>query len=511
MAPFFGHGQYTDTHFLGDPENYTLELYSAVDAQALNELKFRLFLAYEEGGSDFVQERLDELLEGTCRADDRCVTVCQLLESLVHGSTEEADKYDDYIEVYEDEIEETVEEYEEEDADDATYGPAVDVTVKKDEKAWYDKPCRDFTQDDWKSWAQYLRSRAVSAEPQDIVGYRGDCPVEAKLGALNDSKHAARVSACVEACLRDDSGAVITNFSYLDRWNLWGLNLFHLAARYSDSSYPEQPVMRALLSTVRSCQPSVSQVDSYWIGNHTDQSRYCFQTPLHFAIAKGNLEAIKLLCDAGFNTDTLFLDLAAFDPGYGWKDSALEDYMANFDNHGNTLTIAEHVHAFCKQCRKQLRLSEAVIAEPPLTQLLRLASEEADGDHAGAASWPRPWTSCERVLMAVTCLLEAGADVNKMALDGQTPLSFASKSGNTAVVEKLLEAGANTELLLSGVASDSVQRLLGSQRRGGELLQPGELRTYLDGAETTMSEIRTTCEAEYHNLLNSGPRYGRQI
>eukprot|EP00854_Cymbomonas_tetramitiformis_P007912 gene7912-9398_t len=102
-----------------------------------------------------------------------------------------------------------------------------------------------------------------------------------------------------------------------------------MTRRVSRAAPAKQSLLRAARSAGRDV---VSQVDSYWIGNHTHESRYCLQTQLRFALANSNLEALKLLREAGFSADTLFLDLDKFDPGYLWE----QRYISQF---GNTAVI----------------------------------------------------------------------------------------------------------------------------------------------------------------------------
>ena len=51
---------------------------------------------------------------------------------------------------------------------------------------------------------------------------------------------------------------------------------------------------------------------------------------------------------------------------------------------------------------------------------------------------------------AANCLLDAGANVKAENRYGVTPLSLACQNGNTALVELLLEAGADPNTTLRG-------------------------------------------------------------
>ncbi|KAK3237389.1 hypothetical protein CYMTET_52534 [Cymbomonas tetramitiformis] len=67
---------------------------------------------------------------------------------------------------------------------DALYGPAGDVTVTKDEEAWYDENLNatmgghpDFTEENWEAMRQVIRRCGdCFAKPKDIVAYIGNCP-----------------------------------------------------------------------------------------------------------------------------------------------------------------------------------------------------------------------------------------------------------------------------------------------------------------------------------------------
>jgi cytohesin len=64
----------------------------------------------------------------------------------------------------------------------------------------------------------------------------------------------------------------------------------------------------------------------------------------------------------------------------------------------------------------------------------------------------------------VRALIEAGADVNKAADDGRTPLFMAARKGHEAVVRELIELGAD----INKAADNGVTPLVVAATKGHE-------------------------------------------
>ncbi|KAK3238046.1 hypothetical protein CYMTET_51916 [Cymbomonas tetramitiformis] len=132
------------------------------------------------------------------------------------------------------------------------------------------------------------------------------------LGALDDEPHARRVAECVSVCLALEPDAVYATFVSDEHDDFkFGLNLFHYAARFPGERYPGQPVLTALLEHIRTHRCPVLNVElanSYWI-NQRGSDDHTLRTPIHVAIEMRNLEALKLLVEAGFDSSALCFSL----------------------------------------------------------------------------------------------------------------------------------------------------------------------------------------------------------
>ncbi len=125
------------------------------------------------------------------------------------------------------------------------------------------------------------------------------------------------------------------------------------------------------------------------------------RVPLHAALGEGNLDAVRLLLEYG--ADPGIVDSS----GFGLL------HWATFANSRAILDVA----------RDAAGEPLDVVDEKGTTPLSRAAR----GNDCIAVSW----------------LLEHGADPNRADLDGWTPLHLAAAEGNADVIERLLRAGAD--------------------------------------------------------------------
>lgn len=170
-------------------------------------------------------------------------------------------------------------------------------------------------------------------------------------------------------------------------------------------------------------------------------------TPLLLAAKRGQAEMVKLLVEAGAETN-------APDNGHRPLDFAAESGNAEVVQFLITHGARVNVNSTC--CLGALHLAAARGALDAIRVLLAHGAEPnavgdsnhtplfsaLDGGRQTEEGEPRQ-AARDAILRA---LIEAGAKVNWVASDGDTPLTVAVESGNLRAVRILLEAGANVDV-----------------------------------------------------------------
>ncbi|MCP4371747.1 MAG: ankyrin repeat domain-containing protein [Deltaproteobacteria bacterium] len=177
-------------------------------------------------------------------------------------------------------------------------------------------------------------------------------------------------------------------------------------------------------------------------------------TPLWIASQEGHAEVVKLLLEAGVDTNIKFevsgniytAQITARKRGHTRIVKLLKEYDAK---RVNDLSAKEKVYN--SAATTKLKVLSGSMDESDIAEIRKLIDAGADVNVINKdKATPLYIASQEGHTEIVKMLLEAKADVNKGSMDSDlTPLLMATNGGHTEVVQLLLEAGADVKLKLN--------------------------------------------------------------
>lgn len=202
-------------------------------------------------------------------------------------------------------------------------------------------------------------------------------------------------------------------------------------------------------------------------GADPNRRDFLAETPLIWAAEAGHLEALKALIQGGAQPDTPALSAAL---EQAQPACALELLEAGAPPDQKTLVAAANL-AEAALLKKMLALKPKLKAGKALAHIgyatrLLPAAQAPPGrwttifnEHGTFKRVPEPET---KILEAIEVLLQAGAPVNETSSVGPA-LYVAASQGLTAVVQRLLEAGADPELAHRDSTPAQIARIMGHE------------------------------------------------
>eukprot|EP00435_Cladocopium_sp_Y103_P004191 s723_g1.t1 len=185
-------------------------------------------------------------------------------------------------------------------------------------------------------------------------------------------------------------------------------------------------------------------------------------TPLHHAVQSGHGEPVRLLLEAGAEVDrhgdgdfeVTPLWWAAYcrntEAALLLLEAGANPDMPAIEDGETPLYVASQQ---CHFDMVELLVDCGVNIDKPETEGGRTPLFQAVFRDSLCAADPRADILREQYLHIVRLLVESGADKDKAAHNGETPLHVAAKNGNSNMVQLLVQSGANSRLRKTGGAT----------------------------------------------------------